>query len=89
MEELNKDILEEINIASYFIAKQEYTYDRLCWMLAEKRLLYKNSETDFSDELVKQDAAANYFSCCEYDVMCWLIAELDILLKYELYGREI
>ncbi|MFX1312891.1 MAG: hypothetical protein ACFFHD_09790 [Promethearchaeota archaeon] len=89
MEELKEKIIEEINVASYFLAKKNYPYDILCWKLAEKRLMYKNPETDFSEELVKQNAAAIYFSCCEYDVMCWLIAELDILLKYEIYGREI
>jgi len=89
MEELNKEILEEINVASFFLAKEDYPYDTLCWMLAEKRLMYKNPHEDFSEELVRGNAAANFFSCCEYDMMCWLIAELDILLKYEMYGREI
>jgi len=89
MDELNKDLLEEINVAAYYLARQDNTYDRLCWTLAEKRLMYKNPETDFSDVQVNQNAAAIYVSCCEYDIMCYLIAQLDILLKYELYGREI
>ena len=89
MDEINNKLSEEINIAAFFLAQQNQPYDNLCWMLAEKRLMYKNPEKDFSDELVSQNAAANYYSCCEYDVMCWLIAEIDILLKYELYGREI
>ena len=89
MEEFSKDIMEEINVAAYFLAKENHPYDTLCWMLAEKRLMYKNPTTDFSDELVRQHAAINYHSCCDYDVMCWLIAELDILLKYEMYGRDI
>ncbi len=89
MHEFKKDVMEEINVAAYYMAKQDHPYDALCYMLAERRLMYKNPETDFSEELVKQNAASNYFSYCEYDVMCYLIAELDILLKYELYGREI
>jgi len=89
MEEFEKKLNEEINLAAYYLAKENHPYDTLCWMLAEKRLMYKNPETDFSDELVKQNAAINYYSCCDYDIMCWLIAELDILLKYEFYGREI
>ena len=89
MDELNKELLEEINVAAFYLAREDYTYDALCWMLAEKRLMYKNPEKDFSEELLKGNAATNYFSCCEYDTMCWLIAELDILLKYELYGRDI
>jgi hypothetical protein len=89
MHEFSKDIMEEINVAAYYLANQNHPYDNLCWMLAEKRLMYKNPETDFSVELVKQHAAANFFSCCEYDVLCYLIAELDILLKYELYGKNI
>jgi hypothetical protein len=81
MHEFSKDIMEEINVAAYFLAEQNHPYDRLCWMLAEKRLMYKNPETDFSEESVRQNAAVNFYSCCEYDIMCCLIAELDILLK--------
>lgn len=89
MEELDEKILEEINVAAYFLKKENFPFDGLCWILAERRLMYRNPESDFTEEQVKHDAAANFFSCCDYDVMVWLISELDILLKYELYGRDI
>ena len=41
MEEFSKDIMEEINVAAYFLAKEDIPYDTLCWMLAEKKLLLK------------------------------------------------
>ncbi len=89
MVNLSKDLIEEINVAAYYLAKQNHPYDTLCWILAEKRLIYKNPGKNISDDIVKQNAALNFHLCCDYDIMCWLISELDILLKYELYGKDI
>jgi len=89
MEKYNVDLMNEINVAAYFLAKENHPYDRLCWMLAERRLIYRNKRDDIPGDLIKADAAANFFSSCEYDVMCWLIAELDILMKYDIYDKKI
>ncbi len=89
MHEFSKDVDEEINVAAYFLARANHPIDRLCWDLSEKRLMYRNPEKDFTEEEVKHNAAAIYLSCVEYDVMCYLIAQLDILLKYELYGKDL
>lgn len=86
---LNPKLLEEINVAAYFLAQEGHPYDTLCWMLAERRLQYKSQSEAVPHHLVKCNAADIYFSCCDYNIMCWLIAEIEILMKYNIFDKKI
>ena len=75
---------EEINVAAYFLSEKNLPFDRLCWMLAEKRLERHPDQREISEDYVRCKAAEVYFSNIPYDVLCWCIAEMDILTKYEI-----
>jgi len=88
MTELPPNIMDEINVAAYYLSMNNLPYDTLCWMLAERQIwsdLGDSFEDDgIRDEIIKPRAAQIYFSCCEYDVLCWLIAEFDIKQKHRI-----
>ena len=82
MKELNTEIQTQINIAAFFLAQENYTYDKLCWMLAKRRLLTEKDSRYVQEDRTKEKAAEIFFLAPPYDILCWLIAELDILIKF-------
>ena len=88
MDEKKQDLIDEINVAAYYIAEGKNPYDTLCWNLAQRQLTYDNLGITPSDDIVRARAAQLYFENCPYDILCWRIAELEILLKYNLYKTE-
>jgi hypothetical protein len=79
-----KDHLEEdfqtyIREAAYFLSLDKYSYNDLCWMLAEK--IQKMSLEMPSIEDIKRKAEEVFRSSCSYDELCWLNAEMDHLIK--------
>ncbi len=85
----NKDLVDEINVAAYFISEDNNPYDVLCWYLAERLLTYENKGDTPPKEHVKQKAAQIFFEECPYDVLVYRIAQLDILMKYNLYDTRL
>ena len=81
MTESNEKIKERINIAAYYLAQKNFTYDTLCWMLAERQLYFLQNFQTPEKNLTKKKAAEIFFSTPPYDVLCWLISEFDIFLK--------
>lgn len=77
----NDNIRNQINIAAYFLAQKNFTYDKLCWMLAERQLIAQRDPRYKQEGRIKEKAAEIYFSAPQYDILCYLIAELDILIK--------
>ena len=53
---MNDDKVSQVNIAAYYLAQKGYTYDKLCWMLAERQLLvqrdpkYNQEDNDYKKE---------------------------------------
>jgi hypothetical protein len=77
----NNNLRDQINVAAYFLSQKNYTYDTLCWMLAERQL-FAQKDPGYSDrERIREEAAKIYFDSLNYDVLIWLIAEFDILFK--------
>jgi hypothetical protein len=70
-----------INVAAYFIAQKNIPYDKLCWLLAERKLFVQRNFQNAPQEEIRNKAAELYHSGTPYDIMCWFIAELDILIK--------
>lgn len=77
----NNILRDQINVAAYYLAQKNFTYDKLCYMLAERQLI-AHRDPRFREESRKREKAAEiYFQHTPYDVLCWFIAELDILIK--------
>ena len=74
-----EDFHTQIKEAAYFISLNKYSYNDLCWMLAEK--IQKMSLEIPSIEDIKRKAEEVFQSSCSYDELCWLNAEMDHLIK--------
>ncbi|MFX1273603.1 MAG: hypothetical protein ACFFBP_11545 [Promethearchaeota archaeon] len=84
-EELNFE--EQVRVAAYYLSKEDYTYDELCWMLAER--IMKQMTRLASIEDIRLKAEEVFRSSSTYDELCWLIGELDILNKFNFFEDEI
>ncbi|MFX1242183.1 MAG: hypothetical protein ACFFA7_13120 [Promethearchaeota archaeon] len=80
------DLKYQIREAAYYLSLKGYTYDELCWILAEK--IQKISLNMPSIEDIKQKAEQVFKSSCTYDELCWLNAELDILTEKSYLEKE-
>jgi len=74
-----EDFQTQIREAAYFLSLDKYSYNDLCWMLAEK--IQKMSIEMPSIEDIKRKAEEVFRSSCSYDELCWLNAEMDHLIK--------
>jgi hypothetical protein len=81
MNDINNNLANQINIAAYYLSQKNYTYDTLCWMLAERQLVAQRDPRYAHKERIRERAAELYFNSTPYDILIWLIAELDIKLK--------
>ena len=71
------DFETQIQEAAYFIYLKNYTYDELCWFLAEK--IEKATLGMPSLEDIRRKAEKLFHSSITYDELCWLNAEIDVL----------
>jgi hypothetical protein len=72
-----KDINSQINEAAYYLSLEKYSYDDLCWQLAEK--IQKKVLTAPTKEDIIEKAEEISSLSKTYDELCWLNAEFDIL----------
>lgn len=72
---------EEISVAAYYIWEKQYTYEVLCWLLAERQL-YVNSEF-IKPQIPKVNHLAEqiYTSKTPYDVICWYVGLYNLFIK--------
>jgi hypothetical protein len=73
------DLKTYVREAAYYLSLNKYSYNDLCWMLAEK--IQKMSIDLPSIEDIKQKAEEVFRSSCSYDELCWLNAEMDFLIN--------
>lgn len=78
---MNDEKISHVNIAAYYLAQKGYTYDKLCWMLAERKLIVQRDQRYNQEDRIREKAAEIFFSGPDYDVLCYLISEIDILMK--------
>jgi hypothetical protein len=81
MNDINDQLNHQINVAAYYLAQKNYTYDKLCWMLAERQLIAQRDVRYKEDQRKREKAAEIFFQGLHYDLLTWLIAELDIKMK--------
>ena len=74
-----EDFHTQIREAAYYLSLGKYSYNDLCWMLAER--IQKMSLEMPSIEDIKRKAEEVFRSSCSYDELCWLNAEMDHLIK--------
>jgi len=67
----------QIQEAAYFIYLKNFTYDELCWFLAEK--IEKATVGMPSLEDIRKKAELRDQSSITYDELCWLNGEIDVL----------
>ena len=77
----------QIREAAYYLSLENYSYNDLCWMLAEKILKYTVRMASIED--TKKKAEQVFKSSCTYDELCWLNAEMDFLIKKEYLKKEV
>ncbi|MFW9877633.1 MAG: hypothetical protein ACFFG0_31490 [Candidatus Thorarchaeota archaeon] len=73
------DFEKQIREAAYYLSLKGFTYDQLCWILAEKIQKMTLDMPSIEDIRVKAEQVFN--SSCTYDELCWLNAEMDILTR--------
>jgi hypothetical protein len=78
---MDDEIVSQVNVAAYYLAEKGYTYDKLCWMLAERQLFVQKDPNYNNENRVREKAAEIFFSNPSYNVLCYLISEIDIMLK--------
>jgi len=71
---------EDIRLAAYFLSREGFNYDELCWLLAEKIIMAQQGRKDVSDNDIKLKSEEIFKTSCTYDELCWLNAEMDILI---------
>ena len=84
-EEPEADFEEKVKTAAYFVSQKGYTYDELCYVLAEKIIL----EQPFgyaSKEQIRKKAEEIFHSSTSYDELCWLIGEMNVLINTNFYN---
>ena len=77
----------QIREVAYYLSLDNYSYNDLCWMLAEKILKYTVRMASIED--TKKKAEQVFRSSCTYDELCWLNADMDLLIRKEYLKKEI
>ena len=80
------DLEARIQEAAYFIYLKNYTYDELCWFLAEK--IEKATLGMPSLEDIRKKAENLFHSSITYDELCWLNGEIDVLTNKGLIQKQ-
>ncbi|MBD3215414.1 MAG: hypothetical protein GF311_22585 [Candidatus Lokiarchaeota archaeon] len=72
---------EEISIAAYYIWHEEHSYEKLCWLLAERQLYVEKNFSIAKKGDIRDRAYYIYKENPPYDVLCWFIGELNLYIK--------
>ncbi|MBY8987057.1 MAG: hypothetical protein KGD61_01270 [Candidatus Lokiarchaeota archaeon] len=71
----------QIREAAYYLALKRYSYNDLCWLLAES---IENVRLELpSLEDIHKKAEEVFNSSSTYDELCWLNAQMDILIEHQ------
>lgn len=78
-EDKSTEFETQIQEAAYFISLKNFSYDELCWFLAEKIEQISLGLPSLED--IRKKAEEIFNSSITYDELCWLNGEIDILLS--------
>jgi len=76
----------QIREAAYYLSLKKYSYNDLCWLLAE---IIQNVNLGMpSLEEIRKKAEEVFNSSSTYDELCWLNAEMDILIEQQYLEKK-
>ncbi|NVM45756.1 MAG: hypothetical protein HWN79_12650 [Candidatus Lokiarchaeota archaeon] len=76
----------QIREAAYYLSLKKYSYNDLCWLLAET--IQKINLGMPSLENIRKKAEEVFNSSSTYDELCWLNAEMDILIDQQYLEKK-
>ena len=76
----------QIRVAAYYLSLKQYSYNDLCWLLAET--IQKINIGMPTLEEIRTKAEEVFRSSSTYDELCWLNAEMDILIEKEFLEKK-
>ena len=91
-EDIDEEDDEEIGLESqiresaYYLSLKKYSYNDLCWLLAET--IQKINLGMPSLEEIRKKAEEVFNSSSTYDELCWLNAEMDLLIELHFLEPE-
>ncbi len=80
------DFEHQTREGAYFFSIKNFTYDELCWFLAEKIQKINFGMPSLLD--IKKKAEEIYNSSITYDELCWLNSEVDLLINKNFLQQE-
>ncbi len=86
--ELEDDFHQQVQVGAYFISQMGFSYNDLCWILAEK-ILKKTGKlgTPLSIKDTSEKAEVIFQNNLSYAELCWLNGEMDLIIK-KFFDRE-
>ena len=76
----------QIREAAYYLSLKKYSYNDLCWLLAES---IQNVKLDMpSLEDIRKMAEEVFNSSSTYDELCWLNAQMDLLIDQHFLEKK-
>lgn len=76
----------QIREAAYYLSIKKYSYNDLCWLLAESIQNVRLEMPSLGDIRTKAEEVFN--SSSTYDELCWLNAQMDILVKQRFLEKK-
>ena len=79
-------LASQIREAAYYLSLKKYSYNDLCWLLAEA---IQNIQLNMpSLEDIRKKAEEVFNSSSTYDELCWLNAQMDILIEQQFLEKK-
>ncbi len=76
----------QIREAAYYLSLKKYSYNDLCWLLAETIQNVNLGMPSLED--IRKKAEEVFNSSSTYDELCWLNAEMDILIEQQFLEKK-
>jgi len=76
----------QIRESAYYLSLKKYSYNDLCWLLAETIQKINLGMPSLEEIRVKAEEVFN--SSSTYDELCWLNAEMDLLIELNFLEQE-
>jgi len=76
----------QIREAAYYLSLKKYSYNDLCWLLAESIQKVRLEMPSLED--IRKKAEEVFNSSSTYDELCWLNAQMDILINQEFLEKK-
>jgi len=80
------DLESQIREAAYYLSLKRYSYNDLCWLLAESIQKVRLELPSLED--IRKKAEEVYNSSSTYDELCWLNAQMDILMELKFLEKK-